>query len=375
MNAYEQWIQWEQQANHPRFVKDDVVAVEIAYAKQSDVIWDYHGDFDPPETDSVIWLRHPNATHTPSIPLSESRILLGRNTASRSIVLSGELDGYSFKAPTNFPHGLGRQEEPDKSVMWPEIRKALLRQRHIMACDSYWHDTPSFSILPDCVVVSDLAGKDGFILRDIRLLRDGHYYLPAFSIPYVGREIAKKNRESFAVFWKKHWAKPLGKLKAELLLRYGLQMKSPNSQNFLIQLDEKFLPTGRLIVRDLTDTIFISPIAIRLGLKAEVEIENDRIIEESYSTDSAFMLRPYVSNSLWHMDSGPMAIDDVTKNRWVVAHNHAYVKHICNSLGIANCNRFVSDRDALPELFNELTRLDSNLMNEYTLRRGRPANH
>src|SRR5262249_30623317 len=60
----------------------------------------------------------------------------------------------------------------------------------------------------------------------------------------------------WCAFWKLHWANRLGEAKAMFLLRYGLQHKNPNPQNYLIQLSKEgsnLGPQSRIVIRDLQD--------------------------------------------------------------------------------------------------------------------------
>ncbi len=58
-----------------------------------------------------------------------------------------------------------------------------------------------------------------------------------------------------------------------------------NSQNFLIQLDPQLRPTGRIFVRDLTDSEFVSEISESLGFRSKsVQIEIIKFLSPFNST-------------------------------------------------------------------------------------------
>ena len=57
----------------------------------------------------------------------------------------------------------------------------------------------------------------------------------------------------FDSFWGRHYAEAVGRAKATLLVRYGLQYETPNPQNVLMQLDAELRPTGAIVLRDLGD--------------------------------------------------------------------------------------------------------------------------
>ena len=139
-------------------------------------------------------------------------------------------------------------------------------------------------ILPEILTVTCKSSElndpigDGFQLRDLSRLDPKCRYFPFFSIPYVGKgtTAAKVNLDKYALRfsgmeepekpvpgvatsleWSVHWtanyAAALGRTKAILHLCYDLQPLTPNAQNFLLELNAKDEPTGRVVVRDLLD--------------------------------------------------------------------------------------------------------------------------
>lgn len=56
-----------------------------------------------------------------------------------------------------------------------------------------------------------------------------------------------------AVYWRKHYAEPVGRALAEIFVTAGLVSRNPHSQNFLIEADRGFKPTGRIAARDFSD--------------------------------------------------------------------------------------------------------------------------
>lgn len=102
-------------------------------------------------------------------------------------------------------------------------------------------------------------------------LEDGNYYLPAHQIPYIGKKFAEKNGKTVAEYWRKHWAEPIGRLQAKLLIRYGMKVRAVNPQNFLIQLDQEFKPTCVMVWRDLAESHLIRNVANEIGLQKLVE--------------------------------------------------------------------------------------------------------
>ncbi len=114
--------------------------------------------------------------------------------------------------------------------------------------------------------------REGIQIRDISVLDKSKIYLAPLNIPFVGLDFQEYNnehnyfrspgnvsdakKEEWYQFWKLAFAAALGRTKALMLLRYGLQIVNPNQQNFLIEFQEragKIEPTGTLVVRDLND--------------------------------------------------------------------------------------------------------------------------
>ncbi|KDQ61908.1 hypothetical protein JAAARDRAFT_31397 [Jaapia argillacea MUCL 33604] len=133
---------------------------------------------------------------------------------------------------------------------------------------------------------------DGFQLRDLTQLDRTKRYFPPFSAIYIGikagptpdsppvvdlttladryerllagataadiQQIVADTATGtpsyvWAQYWKTAYAEKLAEAKALLLLRYGLQSLSPNSQNFLLEYGDNMVPTGRVVIRDLGD--------------------------------------------------------------------------------------------------------------------------
>lgn len=107
---------------------------------------------------------------------------------------------------------------------------------------------------------SDNTYGDGAQIRDLSALNPRRSYFPPISIPFVDADKRVAFCPRFALcgdkqwrdYWGLHYAVRFGEAKALLLLRYGLQMQSPNAQNLLLEFDGDH-PTGRVILRDVGD--------------------------------------------------------------------------------------------------------------------------
>jgi hypothetical protein len=169
-------------------------------------------------------------------------------------------------------------------------------------------------------------------VRDLAPLCDGHLYLPAFSIPFVGRAIASLSGDSFAAFWGAGYAEPVGRAKAKLLARYGLQYQTPNPQNILVQLGARLRPTGTIVFRDLADTDFATDAADACGAP--------------WSRLTA-KLAPETANSFWAFEQVPGSLaDPATLASWYARHDRAYLDELRRQRDLPDCETL----DALAKL-------------------------
>jgi hypothetical protein len=168
------------------------------------------------------------------------------------------------------------------------------------------------------VVALVVRGSDtACLVRDLRLFQDGHHYLPALSLPWVGRQIASLHREPFAEFWGLHYAEPVGRAKARLLTRYGLWYETPNPQNVLVQLDRALRPTGVLVFRDLGDT-YCATDAFDARELPWTRLRSD--------------LRLETQNSFWAFgEAGERSVDAPLLADWYARHDRAYFAELAES--------------------------------------------
>lgn len=334
-----QWAYWEQKSNFTPFrksslpIKIDAVSVEpgslnITYLNSA------------PESlrktinngKSINWFKHPYNTVS-NIPHFDnhqtSATLEVFFTASRSLALKIDGDYFTIKMPTDHPHGFKGQRQTGKATVKEDILDGINRMEYIERVDRQIGLDPDLILSKEIAMVADKATGEGYLFRDLSYMKDGNYYLPALSIPYAGRDIAKLNGESPDVFWKRHYAEPLGKAKAKLLLRYGLQMETPNSQNMLIQLDRNLKPTGVIVFRDISDTMLVLQVAQALGEKAI--IEKDAVT----GVENTKVIMPFWKNSSWRFDeAGKDSFSRRTLLDWGTAHDQAYLKQIEKELGV-----------------------------------------
>jgi hypothetical protein len=173
------------------------------------------------------------------------------------------------------------------------------------------------------------ATGQGYILRDLSPIQNSEdIFLPGFSIPYAGRKIAELAGQDPESYWAENFARPLGACKAKILLRYGLQMITPNSQNFILQIDSTNFRTKRIIFRDVADSWFIKPVAklmTRVKPPFRQEYARSRVVYP--------FLHPFSSNSSWRFDEGPTPFSWTTVQEWNKVQIESYLATFNRELG------------------------------------------
>jgi hypothetical protein len=114
------------------------------------------------------------------------------------------------------------------------------------------------------------ASTDGVALREINVLDTTKVYFTPISIGFVGadmrtltEEFANVDDAAWCSFWRKNWAEAIGKAKALLMVRYGIQHANPNVQNSLLEFNAGNPPTGpaRVVIRDVADALLVREVA------------------------------------------------------------------------------------------------------------------
>lgn len=366
----EQMITWEQTSNTARWKKDEnLIQAKVVRVPIENV--QVRAGKDTPEEllnyfvqDTVLWPKHPYNTNkaVPYFSTLGLQTLPLKFSASRSMFIRDpKLKGlFSVKMPTTRPHGEVEMQY-SKSDLTKSVIISRRRSEMISEIDNQIGLDPKFEVLTDKLSISDTKTGNGFVIRDLTPLDNGNYMLPAFSVPYAGREIAKHIGVPFKVLWKTYWAKSLGESKAKLLLRYGLQMKTPNAQNMLIELDKNLIPTGRMFFRDISDSALVGKIAEGLGIDEYLKADK----ESGYSTYD--YLFPNWENSVWQMDEG--GVDLVTSIVWGSAHDNGYMQVMHDELSRTDFGKafylHFEPKNA-NDLFNALkSKLGQRALNEY----------
>jgi hypothetical protein len=326
----EQWLLWEEQANlHGFRTSTEPVPIEVALVPRSAVqVRIPH--WPPAEIlerfvrhDHVLFPRHPlnrdRSVKFSELPAAERWVC--RYTSSRTLVVVEPRQRalFSIKLATDRPHPDFHQ--PEKTKMREEVNDALVWVDLMARVDGMLGADPHLHVVKEVFGVLVPRSETAFLVRDLRGFQDGHYYLPALSIPWVGRQIARARDERFESFWGRHYAEAVGRAKARFLVRYGLQFETPNPQNVLVQLDARLRPTGTIVLRDLGDANCAS---------------DARSCSDWPWTVLRHDLRPETKNSFWAFaEAGPNSVDAATLEDWYVRHDRVYFDELAKTFPLA----------------------------------------
>lgn len=323
-----QWLDWEEQANLIGF-RVSTVPVEVALSKiDRDGLEVFVLPGAPDEIvkrfvrgRSVLCARHPlnrdASVAWQTTPVAER--WSARFTSSRTLAMFGPESGaglFSLKLATDHPHPDFLQ--PEKTKLRSEAMDAVRWAFHLERIDRLLPPLEGARLIPEILVVLERGGETGFMVRDLRFFQDGSYTLPALSLPFVGRQIARAGGASFASFWRTHYAEAVGRGKARLLLRYGLFFETPNPQNLLVRFDAALRPIPEIVFRDVGD-----------GDCATDANESPTRPWSRLVGD----IRPETKNSFWAFgEAGAHSIDGAILESWYAAHDDAYYAELAATL-------------------------------------------
>jgi hypothetical protein len=314
----EQWLQWEQQANLVGFrVSTQPVEIEVAWVPRGAL--DVRVAPGAPDVllrrflreGQVCFPRHP-LNEDPSVAHDDAPAVerwTARFTSSRTLAVPGE-PLFSLKLATDYPHPDFHQ--PEKTKLREEATDAVQWVTLLHRVDQRIGPDPRVDIVREALAVLVPGSETCFLVRDLRLFQDDRYRLPALSIPWVGRQIARRHGAAFEAFWADHYAELVGRAKARLFLRAGLQFATPNPQNLLVELDASLLPTGKIVIRDLGD--------------ADCATDALNCLDRELPwTQLRVDLKPETAISFWAFDeAGAHGVDAASLAQWRERHDRGY---------------------------------------------------
>jgi hypothetical protein len=217
------------------------------------------------------WLRAKGLPHEPRTHF------MGRYTASRSIVVQAPLDQggtrFSIKTSTNFTAGAYK----DKKQTLGDAQALRLfddvLEPHVKGLEEL-----GVVVFREPGVVGIPQLDQGMVIRSLEPMFRAStgpkkFWIPAFTVTHseLGKLIASRNGSADpAAFWARHYARRAGHGAAAIAHRFGITSQNPHSQNYLIELDQRFAPTGRIGLRDLGDSFLYKPLAEKLPNGAEL---------------------------------------------------------------------------------------------------------
>ena len=116
---------------------------------------------------------------------------------------------FSLKLATYHPHPDFHQ--PEKTRLREEALDAIEWVQVLARIDRLLLPLDDVDLVHEVLVVLQKGGETGFMVRDLRLFQDGRHYLPALSLPWVGRQIARRHGQPFDRFWGRHFARRVGR--------------------------------------------------------------------------------------------------------------------------------------------------------------------
>jgi len=185
---------------------------------------------------------------------------------------------------------------------------------------------------------------DGFQVRDLGD-STGQAWFPGTAIPNQGKAFAAKfgNTSQWEKYWTTHFAEPLGRAKAEMLVMFGLQLQG-NAQNMLVSFD-KSSKKSQLIVRDIGDALIHDHIYAALDnvgqFKNVITLEKNSgrgffvSADENGSPNDAMPRMTRIGTALLFF-FGPFIQADVTVDvatRMALAHHKSFLAYMKEKIG------------------------------------------
>lgn len=232
------------------------------------------------------------------------------------------------------------------------------------------------------------VGFDGIQIREVSDAAVNDIWFPALSISSHGKAFVEHwaKGQDWKEFWKANYAVPMGRAKGEMLLHFGMQHMTSNSQNFLIAFDRT--PGGAsgklkyIILRDIGDTLYNDDVFETLSKVDnlyEKEFEHESKDEFGVTLSSSLgtyamplMLRIGVSIVYFF---GPFVQGDIAASDdcmhilvdWCIAHNRAFIDYMKEKIGYTEDWNMGEDKVSgeLVESLSKYSELDKSNAEEY----------
>ncbi|MHA7633879.1 hypothetical protein [Corallococcus sp. M7] len=278
---------------------------------------------------------------------------------------------YSIKTGVQYV-GLKDQTSTSKDLLEENSAHAMLRSDLISEMTSkYKHYSleTRYQLEVLCVQMylgkQDLSGNgvdadrwDGFQVRELGSM-DGEIWFPALSIPTSGKTFAKrwahKTDFSWKDFWGKNFAEKLGRAKAEMLVLFGLQHMTANSQNMLIAFPRDkggynaSTDAKAIILRDIGDTL-LNDHFYKVLQKVQEPYKHlwSHEVASPFGVTLSSSIGQYFQPLITRLGTTivfffePFMQGDLAKNNndaqtclvtWGLMHNTGFVQYLCDKLG------------------------------------------
>lgn len=219
-------------------------------------------------------------------------------------------------------------------------------------------------------------GFDGIQVREISDAGINDIWFPALAIPCHGKAFAKNwgKTDDWRTFWKDNFAVPLGRAKAEMLVYFGMQHMTSNSQNFITSFDRKTEggKLKKLILRDIGDTLYNNHFFevlkdLHTLYKKEWEHESK---DTDFGVTLSSALGSYTMPRMTRIGAtivfffGPFIQGDIAESKdcykilvdWCVAHNRAFFDYMKEKIGYSEDWGGGGKDDVSPTFLNALSK-------------------
>jgi hypothetical protein len=265
----------------------------------------------------------------------------GHKSASRSSLLQPRPDSYPergafFKASTNSTGGLWTDQ---KSLKLEDVKDSMAATE-ISERVSKRLSTGNLVLLKEPLAMTFKQDPKAYPKLDHGIVfrsfgnfpQNGMNLLPGFSVleETEGRRLAALNEHDPdandpAQYWMKHFAAPTGKALADFIFTHHLSPTSFHSQQVLVELDSKKVPTGKIFMRDFNDSELLKFLWMGNQHKDLIKNWSETINEAELN----------VSFGLFHGSKIPSWLGSGERKKWREAYLESFEKRFADLLNIS----------------------------------------